>query len=108
MPFSAIDYATLSTHGFFNVYDNYRDRLVAHARDLYQRLERVTGIAPSISDCELLYEFQLPISGVFADIVADLTASIPFPKPQDAYWETFVAGPIARYVTDREWLDIIS
>jgi hypothetical protein len=101
MPFSAIDFATLSAHRFFNVYDVYRDRLLAHARYLYQRLKQGSIILPSITDCELFFEFELPATVVFADLVADLSAGIPFPKPTDAYWELFCCRS-GRALRDRQ------
>ena len=104
---SGQDFATLSAHGFFNFYGKYRDRLVAHAKSLYLSLKTKSQIPPSIADCELEFEFELHISPLFADIIADLCSAIAFPKPGDQYWDLFVAGPIARYVTDKEWLDII-
>ena len=53
------------------------------------------------------WEYELPASTVFSDIVADLCAGMVFPTEQDQYWPIFVAGPVARYVVDREWLDIL-
>jgi hypothetical protein len=107
MPFSAIDFATLSTHGFLKIYGNYRDRLIVLARNLYQQLKVTSNIPPSVTDCELFFEFELLMSTVYADIVADLCAGIVFPTEKDQYWQIFFNGPVARYVVDKEWLDIV-
>jgi hypothetical protein len=104
--FYATDFSVLSTHGFFNDYVRFRTRLVAHARSLYVDLKNKSAIPPSITDCELELELELPASALFSEIVAELSKRAPFPGPQDSYWALFIAGPIARYVTDKEWLDI--
>lgn len=103
---SAQDFATLSAHGFFYYYAKYRDRLIAHAQSLYSSLKRGGQVSPAITDCELEFEFELQISPLFADIVLDLCAGLAFPTVRDTYWDLFVAGPIARYVTDKEWPSI--
>ena len=46
------------------------------------------------------------MSTVYAEIVADLSAGIVFPTEKDQYWQIFFNGPVARYVVDKEWLDI--
>ena len=52
MPLSAIDSIFLYTHGFFNLYDIYRDRLLVIAKGTYQRLKARSGISPSPLNCE--------------------------------------------------------
>jgi hypothetical protein len=66
----------------------------------------MSNIPPSVTDCELFFEVELVSTAVFADIVADMSAGIAFPSGRDPYWEIFVSGPVARYVVDKEWLDI--
>ncbi len=106
MPWSTTDSIFLQTHGFFNVYDSYRDRLLVIAKEIYQRLKARSGISPDPFIFETFLEAALIRSGVFADIVADLCVKINFPGPRDPFWPDFFAGPIARFVTDREWPDI--
>jgi hypothetical protein len=108
MPFSAIDFSTLKTHRILDLYDSYRDRPIAHARSLYLNLKRQSVISPSITECELELEIELPASAVFAEIIAAVCVGLSFPQPTDPYWELYVAGPIARFVVDKEWLDIFN
>lgn len=103
MPFSAIDFSTLKTHGLLDLYDKYRDRLIIQARTLFQHLKQISAITPTITDCELELELEFRGSSLFHDIIADACVGLTFPKATDSYWEFFVAGSIARFVVDKEW-----
>lgn len=106
MPYSYIDESFLRTHGFLKLYDTYRVRLLRIAKGTHQIIEKISSLAPNPDEVELFLEFVLTGSSVFGEIVVDLCASIGFPNPKDPYWPEFFAGPVARYVTDREWQEI--
>jgi hypothetical protein len=107
MPYSFIDDTFLRTHGFLNLYSNYRARLLKVAKGTHQTIKKMSNLAPNPSEIEIFLEFVLTGSGVFAEVIVDLCATINFPNPRDPYWTEFFAGPVARYVTDREWQDIV-
>jgi hypothetical protein len=106
MPYSFVDHQLLQTHGFLDLYDKYRDRLLTIASGTYERLKKRSGIPPPPDYCEVHIEIALVSSNVFANIIVDLCSRINFPNPRDPYWLDFFAGAVARYVTDREWPDI--
>jgi hypothetical protein len=106
MPYSYVDHQFLQTHGFYDFYDKYRDRLVRIAGGTYARMKTRSGIGPFPIDCEVHIETALISSNVFANIIIDLCTKINFPNPRDPFWPEFFAGPVARYVTDREWQQI--
>jgi hypothetical protein len=107
MPYSFVDDTFLRTHGFVNMYGKYQARLLKLAKSTHETFKRISTLAPNPSEIEILLEFVLTGSGVFAEIVVDLCGNINFQNPKDPYWPEFFAGPVARYVTDREWQDVV-
>jgi hypothetical protein len=107
MPYSYVDDTFLRTHGFLNLYVKYQARLLKFAKGTHETFQRISTLSPNPDEIEILLEFVLTGSGVFAEIVVDLCQNISFPNPKDPYWPEFFAGPVARYVTDREWQDIV-
>jgi len=107
VPYSYIDDSFLRTHGFLDRYNIYRDRLIIIAKGTYEAIKKISWLAPNSGEVEIFLEFVLTGSRVFAEVVADVCANIKFPNPRDPFWPEFFAGPVARYVTDREWHDIV-
>jgi hypothetical protein len=106
MPLSNVDYGFLQAHEFLRFYPNYRDRLLPIAKRIYQALSGPSSMNPSALECEIHMEVALLGSTVFADIVAELCATIKLPGPTDSFWRDYFAGPVARYVVEQEWHEI--
>jgi hypothetical protein len=107
MPYSLVDDGFLRSYGFFNLYDTYKVRLLKIAKHTHDTFKTITTLPPNSAEIEILLEFVLTGSSVFAEIVVDLCTNIHLANPQDPYWPEFFAGSVARYVTDREWSDIV-
>lgn len=107
MPYSPVDDSFLRSHGFINLYPTYRTRLLKIAKDTHATFKAISALPPNAAEIEVLLEFVLTGASVFAQIVADLCRNTKLPNPQDPYWPEFFAGPVARYVTDKEWSDIV-
>lgn len=109
---SGSDYSFLQTHGFFGQYldpsSGYQRRLIELARESFQDLKQVSNIIPQESEFALILEVDLIGSFVFKDLVVELCTKINFPGPNDPYWPDFFAGPVARFLVDNEWDEIVN
>src|SRR5271154_6681360 len=101
MPYTTSDDSFLRSHGFTNLFGAYRARLLKIAQDTHETFKKMSTLPPNSAEIEILLEFVLTGSSVFAEIIVDLCTIIHFPNPQDSYWPEFFAGPVARYVTDK-------
>jgi hypothetical protein len=109
---SGSDYSFLASHDFFVHFNKpstgYRTRLIQLAKESFEDLKRVSKTSPLPFDVALALEYiDLPASNVFSDLIADLSAKVGLPNPNDPYWSDFFAGPIARFIVDNEWDEII-
>lgn len=65
------------------------------------------GLVPDQFDFAQILELGLIVSVVFADIIADLCTKQSVPGPSDPFWPYYFAEPVAQYMIDVEWQDII-
>lgn len=109
---SGSDYGFLQAHEFFGQYfdiaTGFQKRLIQLAKESFQDLKQVSNLDPEPIEVAVGLEIDLTGSVVFKDLVVALCKHINFPNPDDSYWPEFFAGPVARFLVDNEWDDIIN
>ena len=106
---SGSDYGVLTRHKFFpQRYSVYQKRLIELAKQSYLNLTQLTNILPQQSDFAPILEMDLVGSVVFVDLVVDVCVAINFPNSADPYWPDFFAGPVARFMVDNDWDEIVA
>jgi hypothetical protein len=105
---SAANSIFLNSWGFTGLYSVYRDRLLTISKGTFRRLKSNSSLIPDSLDLAPHLEIALIISVVFADIVADLCTRSGVPGPNDPFWPYYFAEPVAQFLIDLEWQDIVN
>jgi len=113
---SGSDYFILRKHGFFRLYydssKDYRARLIDLARQSFSHLSQMRKPDPAPQPDEFvgLLVIDLLWSDVWHDLIAELSGqtSLPNPNSRDPFWADFFVEPVAHFLVDNEWDEIVS
>lgn len=105
---SVSNFTFLQSWGFMSLYGGYQTRLMIIAKRQFGLMKTISGgLVPDQIDFAQNLETGLIVSVVFADIIADLCTKQNVPGPQDPFWPYYFAEPVAQFMIDVEWQDII-
>jgi hypothetical protein len=101
------EYICLYDHGYFKYFDQFKDRLLAIAKGMYQRLKARNQILilrlPAPSDCGAPLEMALDGHADFVQVIEELCTLINYPNPKDPSWQTLFLPCVAHNLLDDYW-----